>query len=218
MADSQFQPAANVEHPFLLLVEGTDDYWFFRRIMERRQSENIQIIQFNGKDNLGNFLVNALVPSIMSSDVVKAIGIIRDADDSYARAFQSVGDSLRRAGLPVPSAPLSPREGTLSDAAIRVVAYILPDNRSTGDLEVLCLGAVSRAAAMPCVAGYFDCLGSIDHIPRQESKARLSVFLSANQDNPNLLIGQAVAAGVIPWDSPVFDNIHQFLDVLASIN
>ena len=80
--------------------------------------------------------------------------------------------------------------------------------------KTLCLQAVRDAPAIPCVDGYFDCLDSIDHVPRQESKARLQVFLAANPDNPTLRIGEAIAAGVIPWDSPAFDDVHKFLDML----
>ena len=200
----------------MLLVEGQDDYQFFQRIIERRRNEGIQVIPYDGKDNLGNFLVNALVPRLRSPNTVKAIGITRDADDDFARAFQSVGDSLRLAGLPVPSAPLTYAEGTLYDSEIRVAAYVMPDNASPGDLETLCLNAVSRSPAMPCVESYISCLREIDHLPGQESKARLRAFLSANPDNPNLLIGQAIAARVIPWDSPAFDGVHRFLDMLAS--
>lgn len=206
-----------IEQPNLLLVEGRDDFWFFQQMLSKRGIEGIQVVEYGGKDGLGEFLVDPLVKGLISSSVVvRTIGVTRDADDSYGRAFQSVGDSLRRAGLPVPSAPLAYSNGTLDDSPIRVVAHIVPDNSSSGDLESLCLNAVADAAAMPCVVRYFQCLQSIDQVPRQESKARLGAFLSANLDNPNLLIGQAVAAGVIPWDSPAFDGIHKFLDLLAS--
>lgn len=204
----------HLERPRLLLVEGTDDYWFFWRIIEHRKSDGIQIIEFGGKDTLGEFLTNVLVPRVRATDIVRIIGIVRDADDFYDRAYQSVGDSLRRAGLPVPQGPLTYANGVLDDATIRTAAYIMPDNGSPGDLETLCLQAVRDTPAIPCVDGYFDCLELIGHVPRQESKARLQAFLAANPDNPTLRIGEAIAAGVIPWDSPAFDDVHKFLDML----
>lgn len=208
----------HLEHPRLLLVEGTDDYWFFRRIIERRQSAGIQIIEFGGKDSLGEFLTNVLVPSVRATDIVRIIGIVRDADDFYDRAFQSVGDSVRRAGLPVPSAPLTYANGVLEHAAIQVAAYIMPDNNSPGELETLCLEAVRGAETMPCVEGFFECLDAIDNVPSKEDKARLGAFLSAYRDDPNLRIGEALSAGVIPWNSPAFDGVHQFLDMLDAAN
>ena len=208
----------HLEHPRLLLVEGTDDYWFFRRIIERRRSAGIQIIEFGGKDTLGEFLTNVLVPRVRATDVVRIIGIVRDADDFYDRAFQSVGDSVRRAGLPVPRAPLTYADGALDGTAIRVAAYIMPDNASRGELETLCLEAVRGAEAMPCVEKFFECLGAIDNVPGKEDKARLGAFLSANRDDPNLRIGEALSAGVIPWNSPAFDGVHKFLDLLDAAN
>lgn len=209
------QANTRIEQSRLLLVEGSDDEWFFRRIMERRSLSGVQIFQYSERGTLGDFLTDVLIlnPDFSS---VNAIGIVRDADTSYHQAFQSLGDSCRLAGLPVPSAPLAYAEGSLNYSAIRVVAYVMPDNSSQGDLEALCLEAVKESSAVPCVDHFFDCLLSIGHVPRQENKARLRAFLSTNRDNPNLLIGQAIAAGVIPWDSPAFDAIHQLLDMLAA--
>ena len=206
-----------VEQPRLLLVEGNDDYWFFQNLINRRRSTGIQVIQFSQRAKLGDFLANAIVPDSRFSELVKVVGVVIDADRSYESAFQSVQDSLRRANLPAPAAPLTYGDGILGDTAIKVVAYIMPDNRSVGDLETLCLMAVSDAPAMPCVERYFECLRSINHVPRQESKARIRAFLSANQSDPNLLIGQAISAGALPWDSSAFSQVHQFLDMLDAV-
>lgn len=210
-----------IEQPRLLLVEGTDDYWFFRQIMERREregrkSEGIQVVPYGGKDNFGNFLTSTLIPLLNSSDLVESIGVTRDADRNYTRAFQSIGDSLRTAGLPAPSLPLTFEPGMFDGDAIQVVAYVMPDNASPGELETLCLQAVRGSPAIPCVDRFHECLESIGHVSGDAYKTRLGAFLSAHPGNPNLLIGQAVAAGVIPWDSPAFDGVHQFLDMLTS--
>ena len=211
------QANISIEQSRLLLVEGSDDEWFFRRMMEKRTLSGVQIFQYSERGTLGDFLTDVL---ILNPDFsrVNIVGVVKDADNSYQQALQSVGDSCRLAGLPVPSGPLTYAEGSLNDSTIRVVAYVMPDNSSQGDLETLCLNALSSTVAMPCVDHFFSCLQSIDHIPRQESKARLRAFLSANPDNPNLLIGQAIAAGVIPWNSPAFDGIHQLLNMLGAEN
>jgi len=101
---------------------------------------------------------------------------------------------------------------------MRVIIYVMPDNSSQGDLESLCLDAVRDAPAMPCVDAYFGCLQTIDHVPTQENKAKLRVFLASNLADPTLLTGNAIAAGVIPWNSPAFDGVHQFLDMLDAVN
>ena len=223
MVSSLQRPSTfRIEKPRLLLVEGNDDNQFFRRLIERRHGVNeiqqtgIQIDRFAEAAKLSPFLANVIAPAIERSMLpVRAIGIVRDADRSYGSAFQSVQGALRHANLPVPNAPLENTHGALvSGDDISVVAYIMPDNSSPGDLESLCLDAVLSAPAMPCVSRYFDCLQSIGHVPRQESKARLRAFLAANRDDPTLLTGNALAAGVIPWNSPAFDDVHEFLDLL----
>ena len=215
----------SIEKPVLLLVEGNDDYWFFNRLIERRQGivdirdSNTQIIQFAQQDKLGTFLADVIVPRLGASIVtVRAIGIVRDADDSYSSARQSVEGALGQANLPVPQTPTRPAVRLVAGNNINVATYIMPDNTSQGDLETLCLKAVRDAEAMPCVNGYFDCLKSIDHLPRQESKARLRAFLAANPADPTLLSGNAIAAGIIPWDSSAFSGVHHFLDLLDAAN
>lgn len=212
-------PSASAENlqilqPRLLLVEGNDDLHFFRRIIERRQSEDVQIIEFGGKDKLRGFLADVLVPRLRITGVARIVGVVRDADDFYDRAFQSVADSLHRSGLPVPSEPMAYANGMLDGSAISASVYIMPDNGSPGDLESLCLEALRDAPAVPCVDHYFRCLRSIGQVPRQESKARLRAFLASHPADPTLLTGNALAAGVIPWDSPAFDGVHRFLDAL----
>ena len=215
-----------IEKPLLLLVEGRDDYWFFGRIIEKRlgigdfRRSDVQIIEFAEESKLGVLLENTIVPAIRTSSLdVQAIGVVRDADDSYPSAFQSVQGSLQNAGLPVPNAPLESANGALPGGGnITVVTYVMPNNACEGNLETLCLSAISHAQAMICVDSYIDCLKSNGLIPKYERKARLHAFLAANPDDPTLLPGQAILANVIPWNSPAFDAVHRFLDMLDAVN
>lgn len=210
-----------IEKPLLMLVEGADDYWFFCRIIEKRlgiedcRRSNVQIVQFAEERKLGDFLVHSLLPAIRTSSVrVRAIGIVRDADCFYDRAFQSVSDSLRRAGLPVPNSPTTAANGTFNGAQIRTTVYIMPDNTSSGDLESLCLRAIQDSPAMACVESYIECLKAQGQTVRYERKAKLHAFLVSNTDDPTLQPGQAIGAGIIPWNSPAFGDVHKFLDML----
>ena len=214
MVSSTARPiAVAIQQPRILLVEGLNDQAFFNNLIEKKQTPPLQIIQYSEQNRLGVFLRDVLTKSDQFSELVKVLGIVKDADTNYQSAFQSIQGSLRVASLPVPGEPLEVAEP--SEAGIpKVVAYVMPDNNSKGDLENLCLEAVRDHPALACVDQYFNCLHSKGYVPRQESKARLRVFLSANPDNPNLLIGQAIAAGVLPWESPAFEDVHKFLDFL----
>ena len=203
-----------IEQPRLLLVEGNDDVQFFRRIIGRRQCEGIQIIEYGGKDRLGTFLTNVLVPRVRATDLVRIVSVVRDADCDYDRAFQSVGDSLQHAGLPVPGAPMTYAHGTLDGAAFQVSVYIMPDNAAGGDLETLILRAVEGRTALDCVDTYIECLKERGITVQHERKTKLHAFLASDPGDPTLQPGQAIDAGVIPWNSPAFDGVHRFLDML----
>lgn len=211
---SRLAASFEIEQPRLLLVEGNDDFHFFRRVIERRGSQGVQIIEFGGKDKLGDFLTDILVRRVRATNIVRIIGVVRDADDCFERAFQSVADSLRRAGLPTPAAPMVSANGMLDGAAILSSVYIMPDNGSPGDLESLCLRAVQDTPAMTCVESYMECLKAQGQTVRHERKAKLHAFLASNTDDPTLQPGQAIDAGIIPWNSPAFGGVHQFLDML----
>ena len=212
--------SANIQinSPRLLLVEGNDEVQFFRRIITRRHGENVQIIDFGGKDKLGAFLTNVLVPRIRATEMVRVIGIVRDADEYYDRAFQSVCDSLRRSELSTPRSPMTTEYGTLDGADIQVAVYIMPDNESSGDLETLILRAIEGTPALDCVEDYIECLQANGQIVQHERKAKLHAFLASNTRDPTLQPGEALDAGVIPWRSPAFDDVHKFLDMLDAVN
>ena len=203
-----------IEQPRLLLVEGNDDVQFFRRVIQRRQSVGMQVIDFGGKDRLGTFLTDVLVPRVRATDIVRIIGIVRDADDVYDTAFQSVSDSLRRVGLPAPHAPATPVNSLIDGSEISVAVYIMPDNASSGDLETLILRAVEGRTALDCVDTYIECLKGQGLTVPHERKAKLHAFLASDPGDPTLQPGQAIDAGIIPWDSPAFDDVHKFLDML----
>ena len=203
-----------IEQSRLLLVEGNDDVQFFRRIIDRRQGRGVQIIAFGGKDRLSAFLTDVLVPRVRATNLVRIIGVVRDADDVFDRAFQSVRDSLRRTGLPVPDTPATPANGLLDGDEISVAAYIIPDNASSGDLETLILRAVEDRPALECVENYVECLKAQGQNVQYERKAKLHAFLASDPGDPTRQPGQAIDAGTIPWNSPAFDDVHKFLDML----
>ena len=206
--------AIQIRQPRLLLVEGEDDEQFFRRLIGRRQIGDIQIVQFSEHAKLSRFLADVIVADPRFSELVKAVAIVRDADQSLESAFQSVRDSLLHAGLPVPNTPVTPAIGTLNGAAFQVSVYIMPDNAVAGDLETLILRAVEGNPASDCVDTYIECLKERGMTVRHERKAKLHAFLASDPGDPTLQPGQAIDAGVIPWNSPAFDGVHRFLDAL----
>ncbi|MGC8878302.1 MAG: DUF3226 domain-containing protein [Anaerolineae bacterium] len=99
-----------IKQPCLLVVEGKEEELFFEAFNRHLGLQKIQVLPIGGKDRLRETL-KALVKSPGFSEKVASLGIIRDADTDPQAAFQSVCDTLRAAGLPIPARPLLPAAG-----------------------------------------------------------------------------------------------------------
>lgn len=189
----------------LLLVEGKDTQKFFEAAQEKMGSTGIQLLDFGGVTDLKSYL-GALKVNSGFIQLVKSIGIVRDAELDSKAAFASVCGSLQRVNLPVP-----PRPGVAVDGPPRLNVLILPDNTNPGMLEDLCLGSVADDPVISCIDKFFKCVKERQgYIPGNKSKAKLRVFLASRKD-PTKLPANALKADYIPWVHPQFDHIKRFL-------
>lgn len=189
----------------LLLVEGLDDYEFFKALLRHLTISDIQIQKFDGKDKLRQFLgvlVNA--PNFNS---VQSIGIVRDADQNVSAAFKSVHNSLKAVNLD------SPRQvGEITTGKPRTGIYLLPGlDASTGMLEDLCLDMLDAEAAIFCVEQYFQCLDSRGiPPPKNVAKAKITAFL-ASRPELKQRVGYAINQTYWNWAHPCLDSLKDFL-------
>ena len=192
----------------LLVVEGTDECFFFRALLAKLNLNNIQIICYEGKTRFRHF-ISALVATPGWANV-QTLGISRDADEDPTAAFQSVVSSLRATGL---SSPRRPLEITRSHP--KTVVLILPDEASQGMLEDLCLRTVQRDSAMTCVNRFFQCLGDKRvPSPRNIAKAKVHVFLASRKDADKRL-GEGALAGYWNFSSRSITHVKGFLRLVA---
>jgi hypothetical protein len=207
------------QEPHLVLAcEGRDDRAFLEVMVDSLQIQDRRIEEYRGKSELPRYLRGLRDSDLF--DTVRAVGILRDADDSPDRAWLSVRDTLRRLSLPCPSRPGLFRAGPCGDdeRTRTIGVFIVPDGQSTGALEDLCLRAVASDPALVCAQEFLDCVqvhsGVVcpnQHVP----KARLNAWLASRAD-PTLRLGQAIASGDIAPDSVAFGPIRQFLQDLAA--
>ena len=211
MSDAErSSPAAgegwSIEKPKLLLVEGIDEVRLFGALAKDIGAEDVQIRDYQGKDNLRRFL--RVLPQIPGYSDLESIGVTRDADDDSDNAAKSVRDALGAAALPVPNSPLeSANDGRIA------VRYLITPHGETGALEDVCLASVAEDPAMTCVQSYFDCIerSALDG-PREKwmSKAKVHAFLSS-RENPALRLGEAAERGLWSFDAPAFDPLKSVL-------
>ncbi|MCY4079347.1 MAG: hypothetical protein OXF54_03835 [Caldilineaceae bacterium] len=123
-------------HPRVLLVEGPDDKHVVIHLSERSGlTHNFRIVEKEGKDSLLDAIeVEVDIPGRT------VLGIMLDANDDPNARWQAVTDrlnSLRQEDhFDLPDLPAQPEPGgTIIDGRLRIGIWLMPDNRSTGELE-----------------------------------------------------------------------------------
>jgi hypothetical protein len=210
-----------IKKPIILLVEGKDEEIFFRYYQKFLRDtggdewiniDNLQIICYEGISQLGKTLMT--IPEITGSELIRKIGIIRDAEDSADTAFAETKKALRGASLDSPRNQLSPTTG---NPIINVM--IIPEN-GDGSIEINFLESVKNDPAYTCVIRYIECLtplydGGILSKPKNIHKTKLHAFLSSRKE-PNISIGAAAQNGYWDYNNGGFDRIKIFLSQLIT--
>lgn len=217
------------DKPRLLLVEGADDKEFFRKLAEHLGiSDQIDLVEYQGKSNLANYLIAILQDEPFTN--LKRIGIIRDSDYS-TKAFDSVVSALDKANKNSPKNKFSIPPKALVRSPEPPYVSVLPVPVDTeGSLEDLVLVALQADPIMPCVNDYFACLTKIglQIAANRASKSKLSVFISGKIVDSNQSAGRDVrrkflreAVGMSWWDDELwehesFNDAKAFLQQLAA--
>lgn len=199
-----------------LLVEGKDERNFFEAFAEHLGLGNAQIHVFDGKDNLRNFL--EAFAGTTGFGKVKRIGIVRDADESAAGAFQSVQTSLRNVneGSPGAEFPVPVRPGQLAVGRPSVNVLILPGDGHDGMLETLLCRTFAADGVDRCIDAFFRCAEQASRSPiRRPDKARAHAYLATTPD-PHHSVGMAAKAGRWNLDHGAFDGVRNFLRSMDS--
>ena len=122
--------------PRVLLVEGPDDKHVIIHLSERSGLEqNFWIIEKEGKDTLlDSIVLEARTPGRT------VLGIVLDANDDPDARWQAVTDRLNRLRqedhFDLPELPAQPDpKGMIIEDRLRIGIWLMPDNRSTGELE-----------------------------------------------------------------------------------
>ena len=148
---------------------------------------------------------------------VESLGIIRDANSSADSAFQSVQGCLRNSDLPVPPS-LANRRATGTNPAdarkpLTVSVFILPDNKSQGELETLLYRTLSRDI-VKCIDDFVECAKAATGVsPSKPDKARVAAYVAVQKREPHSL---AVSArqGVWDFNHDELSSVGEFLQEL----
>ena len=134
----------------VLFVEGQDEINFFGELLKYIRIPDVQIISYDGKDNLKNELKT--ITKIPNFSKVQLFGIVRDADNNIEGAFKSICQILKNNNYMPPDKP-----NTFSSGAPKVGIYIMPNNKDDGMLEDLCLKTVEDSPLIECIDELIEC-------------------------------------------------------------
>ena len=193
-----------------LLVEGNDQRNFFEEFVRHLSLTNVQIQNFGGVTELRGFLL-ALANDDAFREIVESVGIVRDAEESAAGAFQSVAGALKNANLPEPKGP---EEINSDSSGLAATVLILPDGTRKGMLETLLCETFANTSIGDCIDAFFNCVEASHEPTKRPDKARARAFLTTRPE-PHFSVGVATKAGYWDLDHGAFENVREFLCKIA---
>ena len=184
-------------HPRVLLVEGPDDRHVVIHLSERSGLEqNFWIIEKEGIDTLlDSIVLEARTPGRT------VMGVVLDANDSLDARWQAVTDRLNRLQqedhFDMPDLPAHPEpSGTIIEGRLRIGIWLMPDNRSAGELEDF-VGSMIPATdpVWPRSQAYIDGIphGDRKFSPGKTQRAKVHAWL-ASREAPRPM-GLSIRAG-----------------------
>lgn len=192
-----------VLQPKIVISEGKEEKRLFPRLLnvmgKADLSSELQFHECKGKGNLENFLYN--LRGLTGFPQVTSIGIVLDSDGKpkgFQPSLEKAQNALKSVQFPVPVEAGKPVE--LSGK--RSVIWIMPDNHDLGELEDLCLKALSQHNLMPCVDRIQECVKAISQI-KKLAKPRLYTLL-AWLDPPCRGLAEISNTEMTGWDLTVF--------------
>ena len=197
---------------WLLLVEGRDEVNLFEELMKHcfGAEPTVQVIDAGGVRKFPNRL-RAIQTACRARATLRAIGVVRDADNDAIGAFRSVCDHIRNVGYEPPAA-----HGEFSDATPSIGLFILPNGEEPGAIETLCRRSRDGDEVAKCVDEYLNCL-AVNEAMRStnEDKSFAHAYLAAMED-PVARVGEGAKQGVWDFETVAFSELSVFVRKLAA--
>lgn len=201
-----------IDSDWLLLVEGRDEVNLFNALMEHRfdAERQVQVIDAGGVNRFPRNL-EAIRTASLTRPTLRAIGVVRDADNDAADAFASVCRQVRNAGYVPPAV-----HGEFSDAVPSIGVFIVPDGIEPGAIETLCRRSKEGDEAAVCVEEYLRCLDEHQAMKSTNADKSFAHAYLAATENPVARVGEGARQGAWDFESPAFEELSDFLRELAA--
>lgn len=195
----------------VLLVEGQDDRHVVGHMLKMAETQVLSHDDIVDKKGVNNLLRAVTVE--MKAPGREVLGIVLDANDAPRARWQSVGDRLKSADVVLPQSPV--RGGAIIQGTPRVGVWLMPNNRSLGQLEDFVSTMIpDDEPAWPLARKYIADIPP-EHRQFSEAKARKAEVHAwlASRRQPGRL-GEAVARGDLGIEGVL---CRQFLAWIATL-
>jgi len=202
---------------YLILCEGKDAENFLIKYLnceelsnDKRFSENIQVFDFGGNDNLCNFLLN--LKNMDKFNEVVSLAIIRDAEKDYDKACREIYSSLKKCGF---NASEKSGEWVSDENGLKISYILFPLNGNKGTLEDLCLDILSENDSNDILNSIDSFLNDMESLYHRnfirKHKNKLHCYFSSSDKYVTMPIGLASAAGAFDWKNSKLNPLKEFL-------
>ncbi len=185
----------------ILAVEGKDEEIFFKVFLKHLEIGEVQIFNVGGKDNFTKELKT--LKAVSGFEKVKKLGLVRDADENFENAFQSIKMSLEKCGFKSPKEAISFTENEKINTGI----YIMPNSCQCGMLETLCLESIFASKEIFCIEKIFECL---EFSPKNIYKSKILIYLALKTPLVNSL-GLAAEKNIWDFEHQCFEKLKNFV-------
>ncbi len=193
-------------HPHLLVVEGNDDEHVALHVAKSTGLHGtFDVVVKNGVDKvIESITIEIKVPER------SAIGFVLDANDEPHRRWASIRDKFGGIPLALPDAPIS--GGTIVGRTPRVGVWLMPDNKSSGELEDFVAQMIPDGEPVwPLAQQYIEGIPKADRQFTRKKTRRAEVYAwLATRKNPGPM-GAAIGKHDLKTDGTVCREFSQWL-------
>ena len=204
--------------PLILFVEGYSDLTFYAELMEHIGLIDrcfIQDLGGKGREKLRNEASLLLKPDNLAR--ISAVGVLLDADDDAARAFELARNALKD----VVEVEI-PRMGEwvqAGDSNVRFGVFIVGGTGQQVEVESLAWAAWSgkrdNRTFRGCVDDFVKCAAGCGKKLKSIDKVRIGAVLSVlNEDDPRL--GPGTSAKAFDFEAAEFAALRKFLQTMTT--
>ena len=182
----------------VLLVEGMDDLRVITNLLDRHQVPMpFEIQQKGGFEELRASIYNEV--NVSGRQI---LGIVADANDHPDRRWQSISAQLKQAGCRVPNRLEERGSVFRGPRGARVGVWLMPDNRSPGELEDLVADMIpGDDPVWPRARDYIDGIPAKDRKFRPGKLPRAYVHAWLSTRKKPRPMGSAIAADDLRHDA-----------------